>query len=36
MAAILVLFSAMLDPEVSLILSIFALISLGIYDFVKR
>lgn len=36
LAALLVLFSAMLDPRVSVAISIAALLSLGIYRLVHR
>ena len=34
LAALLVLFSAMLDPRVSVILAVAALIALGVYKFI--
>lgn len=36
LAAFLVLFSAMLDPRISMIVSITTLIGLGIYNFTKK
>jgi hypothetical protein len=36
LAALLVLFSAMWDPRVSVVVSIFALLGLGIYEFMQR
>jgi hypothetical protein len=36
LAALLVLFSAMLDPLISLALSIVALLALGVYNFVFK
>jgi 4-hydroxybenzoate polyprenyltransferase len=35
-AALLVLFSAMWDPRVSVVVSVVALLGLGIYKFLKR
>lgn len=36
LAAFLVLFSAMLDPRISMIVAITTLIGLGIYNFTKK
>ena len=35
-AALLVLFSAMWDPRISVVVSVLALLGLGIYKFVQR
>jgi hypothetical protein len=35
-AALLVLFSAMWDPRVSVVVSIVALVALGVYKFVQK
>jgi hypothetical protein len=36
LAAILVLFSAMLDPKVSLVLAVAALVGLGLFHLLKK
>lgn len=36
LAALLVLFSAMIDPVVSVVIALVALVGLGIYRFLKR
>ncbi len=35
-AALLVLFSAMVDPRVSMIIAVLALVGFGIYSFIKK
>ncbi|KKW46428.1 MAG: hypothetical protein UY96_C0004G0005 [Parcubacteria group bacterium GW2011_GWB1_56_8] len=35
-AALLVLFSAMIDPKTSMIIAVVALFGLGVYNFAKR
>jgi hypothetical protein len=35
-AAMLVLFTTLLDPRISVILAVIALLGLGIYHFIKR
>jgi chromate transport protein ChrA len=35
-AAILVLFTAMMDPDISVVIAAVLLVAIGIYEFVKR